>query len=505
MTRKVLMPMNRDGSHWYECRGPSSILLLCGIFLMYVVVSTLSFLSWDLDPQGTSKKYELIGSKQEDYPRRHSLPLSHAFRGFGANEEFVQRKTALHRVDNHQHGGQSDITSTAPAFFDTNSSAYFASHRYSDTETAAYVAPSFSIFYNVYIPTDQGRDGSDRALSIVEEQINQIGKSYATSFEHPVQLYYNTIGMPGVVTDVYMRNLCVPNHIECIHMQHYQSGFEEFTLQRLHEYCHAQPHNGDDTSDHQQQQGQQHRVVYMHNKGSYHDWGGENARWRSHLTQAVTTRDCLQPNNITCSVCGLIFFGAWALIFPGNFWVADCAYIRRLPPPPTFFAQMDEVFRKRQDKIAENPLYSIAFPDVEGIDDHGAGRYSQEHWIGSHPSLQPCDLTSDPLTSWRQRMRSSVEFSWSMFPRPAQTNDPTTDWDRPPLIAGNLFKWFTLYGHAPADDSWVWRWFPYGEKYKQAVKLYGNRTFDVMVTKEIARFRTLFGRESENPTAPFID
>jgi hypothetical protein len=157
---------------------------------------------------------------------------------------------------------------------------------------------------------------------------------------------------------------------------------------------------------------------------------------------------------------------------------------------------MDEVFRQRQEKIKENPLYSIAFPDVEGIDNHGAGRYSQEHWIGSHPSLFPCDLTTDPLTAWRQRWRSSKEFNWSMFPRPSQTNDPVKDWDRPPLIAGNLFKWFTLYQSAPSDNSWVWTWFPYGEKYRQAVKLYGNRTFDVMVTREIARFRTLFGPSS---------
>jgi hypothetical protein len=166
---------------------------------------------------------------------------------------------------------------------------------------------------------------------------------------------------------------------------------------------------------------------------------------------------------------------------------------------------MDEVFRKRLEKIKENPLYALAFPNMEGMNDYGAGRYSQEHWIGSHPSLQPCDLTSDSLTDWRQRWHNSVEFTWSMFPRPVQTNDPSTDWNRQPLIAGNLLKWFTLYGHAPADDSWAWRWFPYSEKYKQAAKVYGNRTFDVMVTKEIERFLTLYGPSSDNPTAPFID
>jgi hypothetical protein len=474
MTRK--MPHTNGVSHWYECRGPSSLLLLCGILLLYVVVSTLSILTWDPLPLSSN---EFIGSK-EDFQRRHPPPSSYELIG-SPPDTLVSPKSA-----------------PFAQLVDTNISAHFSSRNPA--------LAHFSIFYNVYIPTDQGQPGGDRALAIVKEQMNQIGTSYATSFEQPARLYYNTIGMPGVLTDAVMYNLCVVNHIECIHMQHYKSGFEEFTLQKLYEYCHAQPHDNDDSTTESDSDQEQHRVVYMHNKGSYHDWNGENTRWRQHLTAAVTTRECLQPRNSTCSVCGLLFFGAWALIFPGNFWAADCAYIRRLPPPPTFFDQMDEVFAQRRKKIAENPLFSIAFPDVVGIDSHGAGRYSQEHWIGSHPSLFPCDLTADPLTAWRQKWRSSVEFTWSMFPRPEQVNDPSTDWDRPPLIAGNLFKWFTLYGHAPADDSWVWRWFPYGEKYKKAVKLYGNQTFDIMVTQEIERFRTLFG-PSENTTAvaPFVN
>jgi hypothetical protein len=355
---------------------------------------------------------------------------------------------------------------------------------------------------------DQGEKGKIRALRIVQEQMHQIGQSYATSFDQPVRLYYNTIGMPGILTAADMQsNLCIPNHIDCVHLQHYQQAFEEFTLQRLHDYCHAVPHDDDsnkeDSSDPQNHQNKQpHRVVYLHNKGSYHDWqNGENTRWRRHLTAAVTTRECLEPIDRSCSVCGLVFYGAWALLFPGNVWTADCAYVRRLPSPPTFFAAMDDVFTQRQNKMRENPRFAMAFPDVDGIDSHGAGRYAQEHWIGSHPSLNPCDLTADPLDDWRHQERSPSEFSWSMFPRPAQLNDPSTDYDQPPLIAGNLFKWFTLYHRAPADDSWVWKWFPYGERYRKAVKLYGNRTFDVMVTQEIERFRTMHaGPPSETNT-----
>jgi hypothetical protein len=119
---------------------------------------------------------------------------------------------------------------------------------------------------------------------------------------------------------------------------------------------------------------------------------------------------------------------------------------------------------------------------------------SQEHWVGSHPDLMPCDVTAGELSDWRRNDHVIPdEFSWSMFPRPNQTNNPANDWDLPPLIGGNIFKWYTLYNRAPPDDSWAWKWFPYGEKYRQATKLYGNQTFDIMVTKEIQRLEAMFG------------
>lgn len=211
------------------------------------------------------------------------------------------------------------------------------------------------------------------------------------------------------------------------------------------------------------------------------------------MTDAVTVKECVDPPDATCNVCGMLLFGAWALIMPGNFWSADCAYIRKLPPPREFTDRMDAVFELRRQKLQENPVFSIAFPDVQGIDDHGSGRYSQEHWVGSHPDMVPCDLTADPLADWREHEHSPAEFNWSMYPRKEQERNPDIEWKQPPLIAGNLFKYFTLYNQAPPDDSWVWRWFPYGEKYRQAVKKYGNRTFDIMVPLDIDRLQHLFG------------
>jgi hypothetical protein len=65
------------------------------------------------------------------------------------------------------------------------------------------------------------------------------------------------------------------------------------------------------------------------------------------------------------------------------------------------------------------------------------------------------------------------------------------------MLLGNIFKWFTLYNAAPSDDSYAWRVFPDGEKWRQAVKLYGNRTVDIMVEKgRKKRLASSLGRNS---------
>jgi hypothetical protein len=55
------------------------------------------------------------------------------------------------------------------------------------------------------------------------------------------------------------------------------------------------------------------------------------------------------------------------------------------------------------------------------------------------------------------------------------------------MLAGNLFKWLTLYHEAPNDDSWAWRSFLDGEKWKRAVKIHGNQTVDVLMKEQWMR------------------
>jgi hypothetical protein len=102
-----------------------------------------------------------------------------------------------------------------------------------------------------------------------------------------------------------------------------------------------------------------------------------------------------------------------------------------------------------------------------------------EQWVGSSPALIPCDLTGDKiLDDWRLVDRTPQDLTFNILPRPGQSPGQYL------MLLGNLFKWFTLYNAAPHDNSYAWRVFPDGKKWRKAVKMFGNRTVDVMVETE---------------------
>jgi hypothetical protein len=92
------------------------------------------------------------------------------------------------------------------------------------------------------------------------------------------------------------------------HMQHYDEGFEQVTLQKFHacSSIHAD-----------------HRVVYLHIKGAYHK-RPTNEQWRRHMTAMVTSRECLAPPNNTWKSIWMGSLSVWASFMPGNIWTARC-------------------------------------------------------------------------------------------------------------------------------------------------------------------------------------
>ena len=360
----------------------------------------------------------------------------------------------------------------------------------------------YAVFYNIYLKPNSAKepDITTKGIAIVEEQIGQIGESFAALLKNEKQqqltVYYNTVGAAPLNATL-VNGLCEPHNLDCRHLRHYESGFEEVTLQAVHSFCQA--HQDDDSL----------RVIYLHNKGSYTD-SGFNTFWRRHLTMAATSQLCLQPSNSTCNVCGLQFWPMWSNFFPGNMWTAKCSYVQKLLPPVGF----SNVTRQLKDKVSQlerdGTLQMSLFPPEKfpsEPDRYMLDRFAAEHWIGAHPSLQPCDLSEQAdISMWYlQRNRSSLhDFSFAMAPRkPLRAplkfwplmrdmkrhkvkvlNDPVARIKEYFLLPGYIFKWVTLYQELPSRSSWVWDWFPDGALWRDCVATHGINIIDAVLLNQ---------------------
>ena len=114
------------------------------------------------------------------------------------------------------------------------------------------------VFYNVYV------NDPDRVMKIVKEQLEHREKSIAQN----APLYYVTIGK-----DVGELKNCK----SCKRIEHHDKGSEIVTLSHLYEYC----------TNHQDS-----KVVYMHNKGSFH-FSKKNTMFRNMLNKGVLSSDCI--------------------------------------------------------------------------------------------------------------------------------------------------------------------------------------------------------------------
>lgn len=404
-------------------------------------------------------------------------------------------------------------------------------------------SPPWALFYNIFVPLNENDNdaapSSDTAnhtssqhhlseaqrgaLNIVREQLGQIRHSYAaqryfSSHNKTLHVFYNSIGTP--LDSNYMNDVCQsdPSHahitpLNCIPMHHYASAFEEVTLQRVWEYCQDFPH---------------HKVMYMHSKGSYNSRGGRNLHWRRHMTHAIGHEDCIESLSSTsltnatmtttttrttqqpqqCNMCGLVFNPIPWIHYSGNFFTADCGYIRQLLPLDRYRQQMNELANlTRHEHMKHHRILFQLWPDKDAY--LGLERYASEAWPGSHPDLIPCDLSLDrAIDSWKKErvpapaapsiamLRSNnatMNHTWttspignvehllqvSVAPRASEPRgkdmfmrkyryDDSRRLREYYLLAGNMLKWHYLYGTVPRNTSWVWSFYPDGATWRRA-------------------------------------
>jgi hypothetical protein len=132
----------------------------------------------------------------------------------------------------------------------------------------------------------------------------------------------------------------------------------------------------------------------------------------------------------------------------------------------------------------------------------GGSRWAMEMWIGSHPSIAPCDLSGSPtITAWMAEDRNTSAFSFSMFPRhghdmrsmfdrslpryrPELLDSESTRMRDYNLLGGMILRWRLMYGQLPSISSWMWSYYPDGDIWLNGVEKHGDeKVYEALTAK----------------------
>jgi len=331
-----------------------------------------------------------------------------------------------------------------------------------------------AVFYNVYV---HSAERVAPTMNIVKEQLAVLKNS---SVWNSVKLYYNVIGYNA--TDVVQQEC----GNQCHFIKFVPQGDESITLQSLHDYCQEHPAA---------------LVTYIHDKGS-HTPMVLNEILRRWLTDVVSSDECqtIGMANNTCNLCGGRFWPFPHHHLPGNMWTAQCSYIRRLSRPDQFQQKMENLVQDVFNNAVDDP--SIPKPTIGQYNDGwfiGTSRYALEHWVGSHPSVRPCDLYSraDYFFGYANIPEASHMWIPDLLPAPRYKASSNTGFLSYAAGGGNwqcgkgrLLEYRYLYGELPPKDSFVWSFYaePYGRceplDYEQHNSFYADlSTVFVNITK----------------------
>ena len=126
-------------------------------------------------------------------------------------------------------------------------------------------------------------------------------------------------------------------------------------------------------------------------------------------------------------------------------WLAKCSYVKNLIDPLKFEKAMNKV-RTFGRKVPRSCV--------------GRWRYAAEHWIHSHPSVKPCDLSDDPSFVWNYDHIPKPDFKIDL--KPAPRFNLTTYFPSNKRFCGQfglvkedrLMEYRKLYGEEVPDSWW---------------------------------------------------
>jgi hypothetical protein len=298
-----------------------------------------------------------------------------------------------------------------------------------------------AVFYNIYVPSVEKKS---RVIGIVREQLSEMKRSQLLD---SAKLFYNVIGY-NASNDIQQE--CGS---QCHALKYMAEADEGLTLKAIYDYCQEQ--TGVDDA----------LVTYIHDKGSLHPTP-KNRHLRTLLTKGAFSDACqtIGTGENTCNVCGARFSPFPHHHVAGNMWTAQCSYIRKLHSPDDFADKMESLM----GAVMQNAKYPNApKPTFQQYQDEyfvGRGRFALEHWIGSHPSIRPCDvypgeylcgyIDIPPSThDWIPDMQPAPRFPVSIFQK-RSPRDGTWFCGQ-----ARLLEFQYLYGERPPEHSFLWSFY----------------------------------------------
>lgn len=324
----------------------------------------------------------------------------------------------------------------------------------------------FAVFFNTYTNPDE----TEYSFGIIYDILRRLNENPTLS-NAPV--YFSRFGDLNKWPVTKCEN---DGRRQCVEITAREEGDEILTIDYLYNYC---------------RENTNHRVIYMHSKGSFtKSWN--NRLLKNILVKAIFSDECLLEmgtNGMDCNTCSSQFSG-FPAHYSGNMWVADCDYVSKLIPPIEFGQKKQEISElmietthKLRPDNPEDDRWVMELENGPTIHFHnaskwmilrpswiGTGRYSTEHWLGSHPELKPCDVFSQkngiPTFSYDNMKRKRV-FASTVTAKleTAPGLSFKESWEHPYRLhpwyrkAGKLHEYKILYGKIPdRESSWFFKY-----------------------------------------------
>jgi hypothetical protein len=297
-----------------------------------------------------------------------------------------------------------------------------------------------AVFFNIYVPS---AEKTPRVMGILREQLAEMQNSRLLD---TARVFYNVIGYNA--TDEIQH--------ECGHKCHalkYKAKADEgLTLQAIYDYC--QGHMGPKDT----------LVTYIHDKGSLHPTP-TNRHLRVMLTRGAFSDACQTiGTGENCNICGARFSPFPHHHMAGNMWTAQCSYIRKLHKPDDFGQKMESLMETVMQFAKDSTVPRPTFQQYQDEYFVGRGRFALEHWIGSHPSVRPCDVyPGDYLCGYNDVPKSTNVWTPKLLPAP---RFPVSIFQKRSPRDGNWFcgqarllEFQYLYGERPPADSFLWSFY----------------------------------------------